>query len=79
MKKKDRNKRIGIFNILGASGPSGLTGLSACIFFACGKKGCRFNPLRVRRGNIFSGMKAINRRFHRFTLATLLRPLSSCG
>jgi hypothetical protein len=25
----------------------GRTGLSACIFFACGKKGYRFNPLRV--------------------------------
>jgi hypothetical protein len=23
------------------------TGLSACIFFACGKKGYRFYPLRV--------------------------------
>jgi hypothetical protein len=23
------------------------TGLYACIFFACGKKGYRFNPLRV--------------------------------
>jgi hypothetical protein len=32
---------------LGASGHlRGRTGLSACIFFACGKKGYRFNPLR---------------------------------
>jgi hypothetical protein len=34
---------------MGASGHvRGRTGLSACIFFACGKKGYRFNPLRVR-------------------------------
>jgi hypothetical protein len=26
------------------------TGLSACIFFACGKKGYRFYPLRGRPG-----------------------------
>jgi hypothetical protein len=33
---------------MGASGhASGRTGLSACIFFATGKKGYRFNPLRV--------------------------------
>jgi hypothetical protein len=38
--------------LLGAScrsGPlarRGRTGLYACIFFACGKKGYRFNPLR---------------------------------
>jgi hypothetical protein len=25
------------------------TGLSACIFFACGKKGYRFYPLRGRK------------------------------
>jgi hypothetical protein len=25
------------------------TGLSACIFFASGKKGYRFNPLRVQK------------------------------
>jgi hypothetical protein len=32
---------------LGASGHlRGRTGLSACIFFATGKKGYRFNPLR---------------------------------
>jgi hypothetical protein len=32
---------------LGASGHlCGRTGLSACIFFAAGKKGYRFNPLR---------------------------------
>jgi hypothetical protein len=30
------------------------TGLSACIFFACDKKGYRFNPLRVRREELFS-------------------------
>jgi hypothetical protein len=29
---------------IGQDGPR--TGLSACIFFACGKKGYRFNPLR---------------------------------
>jgi hypothetical protein len=32
--------------IPGASPPAAGTGLYACIFFACGKKGYRFNPLR---------------------------------
>jgi hypothetical protein len=32
--------------ILGAFPPPAETGLSACIFFACGKKGYRFYPLR---------------------------------
>jgi hypothetical protein len=41
--------KCGIFN-LGASVPSGPTGLSACIFFACGKKGYRFYPLRGSNG-----------------------------
>jgi hypothetical protein len=36
---------------MGASGhASGRTGLSACIFFAYGKKGYRFNPLRWPNG-----------------------------
>jgi hypothetical protein len=37
----NQNKGPGFFilTISGASGPAGLTGLSACIFFACGKKG----------------------------------------
>jgi hypothetical protein len=34
---------------MGASPPAAGTGLSACIFFACGKKGYRFYPLRVLR------------------------------
>jgi hypothetical protein len=35
---------------MGASGLTDLTGLSACIFFACGKKGYRCNPLRGPNG-----------------------------
>jgi hypothetical protein len=31
---------------------SARTGLSACIFFACGKKGYRSNPLRVPQWGI---------------------------
>jgi hypothetical protein len=41
-----QDKRSRSFSILGASPPAAGTGLSACIFFACGKKGYRFNPLR---------------------------------
>jgi hypothetical protein len=33
---------------MGASPPAAGTGLSACIFFAAGKKGYRFYPLRWR-------------------------------
>jgi hypothetical protein len=46
---------------LGASLPQAeRTGLSACIFFACGKKGYRFNPLRVlvlKRGAMLCFLK----------------------
>jgi hypothetical protein len=41
---------------LGASGHlRGRTGLSACIFFVCGKKGYRFNPLRGLKTGILAG------------------------
>jgi hypothetical protein len=41
---------------LGASGHlCGRTGLSACIFFAAGKKGYRFNPLRVLKSGVHAG------------------------
>jgi hypothetical protein len=42
--KKGVQKRR--YKEMGASPPTAGTGLSACIFFACGKKGYRFNPLR---------------------------------
>jgi hypothetical protein len=47
-KLRTRNKHgnNGNRRILGASPPAAGTGLSACIFFACGKKGYRFYPLR---------------------------------
>jgi hypothetical protein len=43
---------------LGASGHlRGRTGLSACIFFACGKKGYRSYPLRGRKPVAFAFQK----------------------
>jgi hypothetical protein len=52
---------VPIFFLLGASvraGPPALcvrTGLYACIFFASGKKGYRFNPLRVPKSGFPAG------------------------
>jgi hypothetical protein len=41
---------------------SARTGLSACIFFACGKKGYRFNPLRVPYRGLFQCIALPSRR-----------------
>jgi hypothetical protein len=55
LKKKFTTKSKMEEKISGASGASNQwfarrTGLSACIFFACGKKGYRFYPLRTSPG-----------------------------
>jgi hypothetical protein len=60
-KEGEQDKRIEILIFLFWAHPCTAgtrTGLSACIFFACGKKGYRFNPLREPkplRGLVIAG------------------------
>jgi hypothetical protein len=57
------------------------TGLYACIFFACGKKGYRFNPLRVRMEELFSkcnNAKGPAKRMPQFYAFILTKFLNLC-
>jgi hypothetical protein len=59
-----QDKRLRVFLFLFWAHPCAYgarTGLSACIFFACGKKGYRFNPLRVSGAETWDKILRIHR------------------